>query len=316
MMGRPVVNLQAWSGGGAAKAGGSESLRKLKVVVLLAGTVRAPAFVRAIGRWVLGLPLEDHKTVLDQWREQAGALAAAVGNLDFEVRVMVDRAMPLPQADEARERGPRVRFEYDPGELRGTGGLLSDVACSYENDALMLVCNAAQVMIEPMDQLALELAALGGELGLVGHEDGTPSGMMLMRCGSLREVAKVGFVDLKEQALPTIAKRHRVKVLRRDKATGLPIRTREDYVEMLLAYHRHKSAAGVDGGAFVEDWEPTFSLVESGAQVAASARVHDSVVLAGGRVEADATLVRSVVGPGGVAPRRSMNVDQVIGATN
>jgi NDP-sugar pyrophosphorylase family protein len=44
-----------------------------------------------------------------------------------------------------------------------------------------------------------------------------------------------------------------------------------------------------------EDWKSAFAIVEPGAMVSSSARIHDSVVLAGGVVESGAVVVRSLV---------------------
>ena len=93
---------------------------------------------------------------------------------------------------------------------------------------------------------------------------------------------------------------------------ALPMRTLEAYIDSLLEYHRLKGEDGTGYSPFAEDWQPTFSLVEPGAEVDPSARVHDSVVLGGGTVGAGAALVRSVVCPGGVVGRRQMVVGQLV----
>jgi NDP-sugar pyrophosphorylase family protein len=137
---------------------------------------------------------------------------------------------------------------------------------------------------------------------------------MLVRCGVLGRVAKAGFVDMKEQGLPQIAKEHRVEVVDLERPSGMPIRTTADYVNALRRYHRR--AAGGAGGELVdpwaEDWAPTFSIVEEGAMVGAGARVHDSVVLKGARVETGAAVVRSVVCPGAVAGRGVLVAEDLV----
>jgi len=65
-----------------------------------------------------------------------------------------------------------------------------------------------------------------------------------------------------------------------------------------------------------EDWWATFSVIEPGAQVASSARVHDSVVLNGAKVGENTVLVRSVIGPGARIGRNQAVVDQVVGTQN
>ena len=124
----------------------------------------------------------------------------------------------------------------------------------------------------------------------------------------------MGFVDLKEQALAQIARRHRVSVLKQHGAPALQMRTASEYVRALRWLHRD-AAHGAADGAFVEDWAPRFSIRERGATVHATARLHDSVVLDGGTVHRGAVLVRSVVCAGGVVPARATVVDAVITAT-
>jgi hypothetical protein len=84
-----------------------------------------------------------------------------------------------------------------------------------------------------------------------------------------------------------------VRVVQCRRPTGLPIRLLSDYVAALRALHQPVRGASTDPWA--EDWKSTFAIVEPGATVSSSARIHDSVVLAGGIVEAGAVVVRSVV---------------------
>jgi mannose-1-phosphate guanylyltransferase len=134
---------------------------------------------------------------------------------------------------------------------------------------------------------------------------------MLVRCGVLGRVAEAGFVDMKEQGLPQIAKGHRVEVVDLERPSGMPIRTTADYVNALRRYHR-RSAGAESGDPWAEDWAPTFSIVEEGALVGAGARVHDSVVLKGAKVETGAVVVRSVVCPGGVAGRGVLVAEDLV----
>lgn len=301
----------ASSGVGRAEAGG-HPLASLRAVVLLAGTVRPTQFMRAIGRSVLGLPLDDRKSVLENWRDHVDDLANQVVGRPVTVRVMVGKTSPRPPHVDS---GALTRFEYetDPGEFRGTGGLLSDIAQHYADHEYLFIANGGQLLLEPLSRLVEHLAFVGGDACIVAHEDGTPSGLMMIRCGCLRSIPRIGFVDLKEQALPQIAKRHVVKVARRARPTGMSMRTLDGYVASLREHHRR--AMGEEGGhdPFGEDWKPTFSLVEPGARVDDTATVHDSVVLSGATVLAGAVLVRSVVCPGGVVMRKQMVVDQSVG---
>jgi len=98
----------------------------------------------------------------------------------------------------------------------------------------------------------------------------------------------------------------------RGEPVGHPIRTASDYVAALRRYHRAVRFNETRRDPFVEDWQPTFSIVEDGAQVHSTARVHDSVVLAGAKVGAGAVVVRSVVCPGAVIPRDAKALDELV----
>ncbi len=127
-------------------------------------------------------------------------------------------------------------------------------------------------------------------------------------------MADIGFVDLKEQALPAMATRHCVRVVRRGQPSGLPMRTLTDYIAALRYYHRRR-AGSLDTDPLAEVWLPSFSVVEPGAKVGGPVRpaVHDSVVLAGGRLERGAVVVHCVVCPDGVVPHGRMIENQIIG---
>lgn len=288
-------------------------LSDLRAVVLLAGSVRANQLRKATGRSALEMPVGNNRSVLDCWREQLVTMAEQLGIDNLPVRVMVDQASGMKPG--VTQHGPiQLTIEIDPGEFRGTGGLLSDIAREYRDDDLILVAHASQLLFEPLAELSGAMAEVDADVSMVCSADGTPSGLMLMRCGCLRKINSVGFVDLNEQALPAIARSHDVRVVRYDQPTSRSLRTLSAYLETLREFHRRHAGQPSDPSQAPEDWEKTFGIVESGARVHASAIIHDSVVLAGARVEAHAVLVRSVVCPGVVVGRDQSEVDCVVGA--
>jgi hypothetical protein len=289
-------------------------LERLRALVLMGGTVWTGRLSACTRRPVFDLPLEAGCSILDSWRRQAKELAGLEGAGSVPVRLMVSRDDPAPSGppDLIAEGLAPLRVDRDPFEYRGTGGVLRDLAADYADDDLLLVANAAQVLTQPLGRLAMDLAEAGGDVMVISHLDGTASGLMLVRCSALRAVPATGFVDMKEQALPQIAARHDVTVVARPLPTGLPIRSLDDYIEALRWHHKAQAGRPAAASPFAEDWEPTFAIVEQGASVDASARLHDAVVLAGGRVEAGACLVHSVVCPGGVLRRGQMTVDDFV----
>jgi hypothetical protein len=117
---------------------------------------------------------------------------------------------------------------------------------------------------------------------------------------------------MKEQAMPMIAQAFAIEVVHCRRPSGLPIRSAEDYIQALRYFHMRRSEKSTLMDPLAEDWQPTFGIVEEGAIVDPSARVHDSVVLRGGVVEAGAVLVRSVVCPGGVVRRDKCAIDAFV----
>ena len=288
---------------------------KLRALVLLSGSVRATAWTSGIQRSILDLPVDTRRTVLAHWAEQAVALAATPGVDRLAIQVLVGRSGPMPDVDPvslfADGAVDHVQVERDPEEYRGTAGLLRDLSLRYDDDDYLLVASGAQILAEPLERLVSVLAYRSPDVTVVGHDDGTPAGIIWVRCGCLRSIPEVGYIDFKEQALPEIAKHHEVGVLRHG-AVGLPLRTPAEYLNAVRRHHLQITRGERLANPFVEDWSPVFSIIEQGADVDASAQIHDSVVLRGGRVEPGAVVVRSVVGPAGVVRRGSTVLDRFV----
>ncbi|HEX8915274.1 MAG TPA: hypothetical protein VF796_23175, partial [Humisphaera sp.] len=286
-------------------------LQHLRAMILLGGSVRPSPLSAATGRSVLDLPLDEHGSLMNFWLAQAQEVARLAGLEKLPVRVLVNHASREPTTAADKYFGA-FRVERDLSEYRGTGGVLRDVAADYADDDFLLVANACQVLLDPLPAIVAALAKQGGDINLVTHDDGTPTGVQLLRCKTLREIAHNGYHDLKEQALPKIAEAFDVRAMRRRRPTGLPVRTLEDYLQALRLYHRRKAGKPMVTDPLAEDWAPAFALVEPGAKVSPAARVHDSVVLAGATVEAGATLVRSLVCGDATARSGRTSVDQYV----
>lgn len=294
-------------------------LARLAGVILLAGSVRPTPMTQATGRSVLSLPFADGYTLLDIWRRQALVLAGRAKLDRLPVRIIVDRSSAAPGLS-AEDVDAGLSVEVDPVELRGTAGVLRDVTAGYDENDYVLVASAAQLLTESLAELATDLAVRRSDLAVLAHADGTPSTVMLVRCGCLSHISSVGFVDMKEQAIPLIAARHSASVSRREGMIEQQVRTLSDYITAVRLHHRHVAGNGgdVDRAAddpFAERWESCGAIVEAGATIDSSATVHDSVVLAGGQVERNAVLVRSVVCAGGVVRRDRVVVDQFVTST-
>ena len=279
---------------------------RVRAVILLAGSVRANSLRKATDRFAMDLPMDAEKSILDCWQDQLDDLAYELKLSELPARVMIDRASSSPKSS-VRTGPTRLQIEQDPLAFRGTGGLVSDIAKEYGDDEYLIVAHAAQLLLTPLPRLVEAMSEQHADISLLCDADSRPHGITLIRCEALRSVPAVGFVDLNEQALPTIAKNHTVKVCRSTQRASMAIRTRQNYLDAVRVYHqRHHPTQKLTESLPFEDWEATFQVIEPGAKVDPTAVVHDSVVLSGGQVEAGAVVVRSIIGaqrPG--RPRRN-----------
>ncbi len=292
----------------------TRALSRLRALVLLGGSVRQTELSMSVGRSILDLPVDEGGSILNHWLMHAAELAHYAALSSLPVCVMVNRNSAEPISASARYKG-MYNVVRDQSEFRGTGGVLKDLAAQYDDDDLVLVANAAQLLIDPLSVIAAALEHKRGDVNLISHQDGTPSGVMLVRCKTLQEIPSTGFVDMKEQALPLIAQKYDVRVMHCRRPSGLPIRSLSDYIGALKHYHRRRAGKPAGMDPLGEDWTPAFAIVEDGANVAPKAHVHDSIVLKGGVVEAGSALVRCIVCPGGVVKQRTTAVDQFLCAT-
>lgn len=289
-----------------------EVARTPAAVVLLAGSVRPTRLSQSLGLTLLQLPIDAHSGLIDVWRKQVNDFAMAAGWSSLPVRVMLDRASTLPPVPSGNGRAA-FTIESDPRDYRGTGGVLRDIAAAYDEDDVLLVANGAQVLMQPIGEIVEPLQRLNADVAVVNHRDGTPSGIMLVRCGALSVIPATGFIDMKEQALPRIAQKFAVRVAHFDRPTGLPTRTLANYIHALRMYHQQLNDAAAIHDPFAENLRATFAIVQEGADVHATARVHDSVVMAGAKVGPGAILVRSLVCRGAVIHHDQHVIDRMIG---
>ena len=253
----------------------------LAEVLLLAGQVRPTPLTAAIHRSLLDLPIGAGSSLLAHWQRHLDDLKRDLGLSECNVRVLVDQSTPLPKQ---MDDGPlTVSIERDPRPLRGTGGLLRDVAATLNPDSYVLVAHGPQLLIRPLPAIVRQLAEARADVAILSLANDRPCGLMLVRCGVLATVAGVGFVDLREQALPQIAKKYSVKIVPVEHEALAPTRTREDYLRALrlqAALGQGLDVAALDD-PFAESWQTSFAVVEDGATVHPSAHIHDSVILAG-----------------------------------
>lgn len=287
--------------------------RSVRSCIVLCGAVRRTPLARSIGRSIVDLPLSAGSTLMSRHLESLQNFAKGWRLDDLRVRLLVDSDSAPPRQPEIYE-GLTCVVERDASPIRGVAGVLADATRDCDPDSFVVVINGAQVFRQPLDELIGAMLRKECDVSMVGSSDGTPVGLWLVRCGVLKTVRPVGYVDLKEQALPEWLERWGVSVVEHRRAYALRTRNITEYLGAVrLHATRSLELASVDEDPYREEWERSFALIEPGADVAASATIHDSVVLAGATVGKDAVVVRSVVCPGAVVGAGTRCVGQVVG---
>ncbi len=272
-------------------------------MVLLAGAVRQSRFFSAIDRSPLDLPITQELTLLDLWRREIDRLAEALGLPDLACRVVVGGNTRAP----ALRPQSRLSIERDPAALRGTGGLLHDLARPCDDDDYLIVATATQLPSASVEAFVTQALAEPADVSILHDLTGTPPGHFVIACRALRQLPARGFVDFKEQALPLIARRHSVRVLGRAEPIAIPIRTAENYLDAVRVHADQSDGSQPLPEPFRERWRSRFAIIEPGAKVHPGARLHNAVVLGGARVEAEAVLANSVVCSGACVEERLVN---------
>jgi hypothetical protein len=288
----------------------SEVFTNLRAVILLAGVVRNTKFNESIDRSVIGLPLDEETNLIRHWYQQTCALAKTCAGGSLPLRVLVDPQSRLPQTPQASDVSPLL-IERDPLEFRGTGGVLFDATATYGENDYVLVGNGACLLLTDLGVLVANLARCGADIALLAQPDGSPTGIMLVRCGTLRQISPIGFVDLNEQALPSIATKHTVRVLRYA-VERYSVRNLTEYTHALRQFHLNRQSGRTTDDPFAENWLSAFRIAEDPKAIAPSASLLDSVVLQGGQVQADAIVVRSIVCPGAIVRAGATMIDEII----
>lgn len=282
-----------------------------RAVILLSGAVRPTPFLSSIERSVLDLPIESGVSLLSDWQRQASEAATACEQASMEIRVVLDDAALAPQT--VAPTGGGVYVERDPTELRGTGGIVRDLAQRFEPDDRLFIVGGPQLLARSLKAIVAELAECGGDVAVAAHQDGLPCSLMLVRCGAVLDLPEVGFVDMKEQGLPVIARKHRVLVRPYAHRIALPLMNEANYVAA-LRWHHSQQKGDFEAGAFDEEWDRRFAIIEPGATVHPGALIHDSVVLAGAVIGRNATVVRSVICTNSIIRKESVITDALIGS--
>ncbi len=280
-------------------------------MIVLYGAVRSGSLARGVERNLLDLPLVSG-TIAAHHLANANACARRFGLDDFEMRILLDTESVPPKANPEAE-DVRYVIEQDASPIRGVAGVLSDATKEMGDDDYIIVTSGAQVYLESLSDLVHAMAKKEADVALVSSSDGAPVGVWLIRCGVLKSVKSIGYVDLKEQALDAWKFDHKVCVVERSRAYVLSIRSRMEYINAIRAETLgFGSGSTIDEDPYREDWESAFSIIEPGAKVGEGVILHDSVVLEGATIGKGAVIVRSVISSRGVVAPGARVIDQVL----
>jgi hypothetical protein len=295
--------------------------------VILAGRLRESALRESINVHVLCLPVGHSGTLLDAWLDAL----RSVPNL-ADVRVVVNNAeeaaavtSALPRQYRTSDARPRVEVIPEAASWRGAGGIVRDATEGVPDDVVVLVCEGKRLPPPTLEPLLLamngnpardaEASGVGvteptcgqgvaGVVGVCGEDE--PAGVYAFRRRVIRSSPRVGYVDLKEQFLPSLAKAGE-RVVAAHVCDDVPhLRDLGSYLETVRhslnnghggagekSPLRVSARASVSGSAVLDG----FCIIEPGAVIEDGAVVHDSVVLWGATIGGGAVVSRSVVGP-------------------
>jgi N-acetylglucosaminyldiphosphoundecaprenol N-acetyl-beta-D-mannosaminyltransferase len=282
------------------------SSARLRGLVILSASAPMSPLTAAAGRSSLDLPVESAKTILHLWAEQANTIAAESGLDHLPLRVLLARNAMAPRS--AAEI-PGVTIERDLSDHHGDAELLANLAGEYDDRDLLLVAHAGQIPCGDFAGAILAASRIGAMAAIFTHEHSIPGGLMLLSGRALRLIPSLGAVDINEQLLPALAAQDEVPHFSTAAPLALPVRTADEYVRAL----RHVRDVGkTPTDPLAEDWDKSFSLIEAGAEVDKTARLHDAIILSGGSVASYAVVSRSVVCSGGVVPKDSRALDRIV----
>jgi len=290
-------------------------LNRIDSVLVLCGSVHSTPLARRVGRSLVDLPVQGGKTLATRHYDALSSFTKKQTQGPMRMRMIYDAGGQVPRGVPGATEGACI-VEQDPSPIRGVAGLLSDATREIDDDRYIVVCNGALVFLEPFGELLRSMAATEADVSFVSSRDGAPVGVWLIRCGVLRSIKPVGYIDLKEQALQSWNESHRVRVVERTRAYSMPTRSLSEYLDALHAIAGGNGhGTSIDEDPYREEWESSFRIQEPNAEVAADAVLHDAVALDGSRVGKGAVIVRSVLCAGAVVQSGAMVADQVVTGT-
>ncbi|MGP1271835.1 MAG: hypothetical protein ACTS22_00730 [Phycisphaerales bacterium] len=294
---------------------------RIDACVLLAGGLVPSPLVEEAGRPVLELWLTARQTVFNRWCDVLfDATSTPHGSRDTRPTIhVVHSGPPFAPRDDFRDPRFEVRTQGEAGKFRGPAGVLRDVTESYDENAVVLVGEAARYIAGSLDQFLADWQRSACDVLVACHSDGDPTGLLLLRRGALELVPQEGFMDLKEQWLPKLL-RAGLKIWTSETRDfqPYPLRNREQFLRA-SAFAAGAPLEGIDRASVLGPPKllrpgSDRSRVAASARVGSDAVIADAVVMPDARIGDRAVVVRSIVCQGAVVPDGAEVVDRVIPA--
>jgi len=284
----------------------------LRAAVVLAGGLKPSPLVEAAGRSVLDLFLTQESTVLDVLVRQLSSLPAWDG-APLSIRVAHNARVPAPWPE---TQAANVRFEQDPQPYRGPAGLIADLCVGYAEHEHVLIVEAGRVLTCDIESMWLDHLANGADVTVGCNADQSPAGVYITRCGALRHISPIGFVDLKEQWLACAGEQGlRVRVYEFSSPGAILLRTRADFLVAARYLNNQfgsvagRSTVGLTGHAAGTD---QLRVIGHGVAVGPNVRIDNAVIMPGAVIGGGAFIEQSVICPGAVIEPKVRVVNAVV----
>ena len=281
-------------------------------VIMLAGALQPCPLQQQLSIPLLCLPIGRRGSLLDAWLATIGR-SGRCRHVEVIVSTEDDvQALKGLAANRVRTGPPlpTIAVTVERASWRGSAGLLRDVVNSIGDNEIVV---AVEAHCLPPPSLEPLFYALNGEVKAVvgAGADDEPAGVYAFRRVALNSVRPIGYVDLKEQLLPSLYSQGTPVRLVRISEQVIRLRDQVGYLDAVSAslngmgsatmVSRRSSEAMIARSARIVSG----SIVERGAVIEDQAIIHGSIVLNGAVVESGALVSRSIVGPGAVVPARA-----------
>jgi len=289
---------------------------RLHAFILLGGGLSPSPLTASTHCSVLDLLIgPNDSTVLDRWMLQVRALNGLAAE-DMPIIIANGSGNPAPRFSTSRAND-RIELVEDREAYRGAAGVVCDVSSHLDDDALLLVAEAARCPAFDLAASVRHHMASGFDATVLVNPDNTPAGVYLMARHLLKFVQREGYMDLKEQWLDRVVHSdHHVGVHRISAGYSRPLRTR---VQLLNAARASMNGHGEGhdslrfGSTMPTRFRHGFRCVAPDASIDESAVVVDSIIMSGASIGPSSIVTRSIVCADSHVPARARLVDTVCG---